>query len=781
MFNQLKLSSRFAGASFVSAALACALAGSAASAQCTGFALTQSTGATIDPGVTDIGSHGDDTTNTVTLPFAFSVYGVAYTSLNASSNGNVQFTGNNSAYSNVCLPAAGMGVMIAPHWDDLRTDGVNEGIFTSTVGVAPNRVFNIEWRAHYFTGAATDVANFEVRLFEDQSHFEIIYGVVSQGGSSATVGVQDVALPPTQVQCNAGGIAAGQKLTFSCTNLPIPPTGIGAATPGTVNACGVGGTSLLTIAVTPGFSPASSGITVTANLSSIGGSAAQVFYDDGTHGDAAGGNNTFSFSALVPPSATPGVKSLSYTVSDAQGRSSNGTIGLQVNPCPVAGPDVFVARLTDVAYYGATGNISAYAVGTDACNNGDLPVNWLSNVNQHPVIAQNFFRLKNGRFEQIGQSWLKHGFSSTNSGTCGTCQQPAGGGTQLGVSCSDAYGAGLNGSQGLLGPRSQVNATTGVYPYPFTAPTYDPTIGRRLQVFTADIDPAQNSGALYFADCHYVTSDDAQWINGALPAANGLNNATYQQILIPSTTATPSLTGTEHRMMPGIQAWKDQDPTVQLATAEYVDTSLVATGVRARFLVAGKATDNGNGTWHYEYAVYNLNADRNGGSFSVPIPAGVGVANIGFHGVFAHSGEPFPNTATNADNWAGSVSSGAITWSAPEPFVGPNGDNANALRWGTMYNFRFDASTAPTAAGGRVVSIGLFKPGTPTSVSAALIGPGSACGAADFDGVNGITVQDIFAYLSAFFAGDPRADFNHFGGIGVQDIFDFLAAWFAGC
>ena len=28
---------------------------------------------------------------------------------------------------------------------------------------------------------------------------------------------------------------------------------------------------------------------------------------------------------------------------------------------------------------------------------------------------------------------------------------------------------------------------------------------------------------------------------------------------------------------------------------------------------------------------------------------------------------------------------------------------------------------------------------------------------------------------------DPRADFNGVGGVTVQDIFDFLAAWFMGC
>jgi glycosylphosphatidylinositol phospholipase D len=50
----------------------------------------------------------------------------------------------------------------------------------------------------------------------------------------------------------------------------------------------------------------------------------------------------------------------------------------------------------------------------------------------------------------------------------------------------------------------------------------------------------------------------------------------------------------------------------------------------------------------------------------------------------------------------------------------------------------------------------------------------------DFNMSGGLEVQDIFDYLNAWFAGDPRADFNG-GGLAVQDIFDFLNAWFAGC
>ncbi len=53
--------------------------------------------------------------------------------------------------------------------------------------------------------------------------------------------------------------------------------------------------------------------------------------------------------------------------------------------------------------------------------------------------------------------------------------------------------------------------------------------------------------------------------------------------------------------------------------------------------------------------------------------------------------------------------------------------------------------------------------------------------AADFNGVNGVTVQDIFDFLTAWLAGNPSADFNHINGVTVQDIFDFLTAWLAGC
>lgn len=57
------------------------------------------------------------------------------------------------------------------------------------------------------------------------------------------------------------------------------------------------------------------------------------------------------------------------------------------------------------------------------------------------------------------------------------------------------------------------------------------------------------------------------------------------------------------------------------------------------------------------------------------------------------------------------------------------------------------------------------------------------CCTADFNKVGGVTVQDIFDFLSAWFAASPYANTGGNGTTGslsVQNIFDFLSAWFAG-
>jgi uncharacterized protein len=110
------------------------------------------------------------------------------------------------------------------------------------------------------------------------------------------------------------------------------PSGAGAASPASVIQ---GGTTLLTVLVTPGANPTSTGLVVTGDLSSIGGSATEPFFDDGTNGDVTAGNNTFSFSTVVTVATTPGAKSLPISITDAQGRSGSATISLTVTAAPL--------------------------------------------------------------------------------------------------------------------------------------------------------------------------------------------------------------------------------------------------------------------------------------------------------------------------------------------------------------------------------------------------------------------------------------------------------------
>ena len=133
---------------------------------------------------------------------------------------------------------------------------------------------------------------------------------------------------------------------------PTTPSGLGNANP---NSLLPGETSVLTVTVTPGANPASSGLTVTADLSSIGGSASQLFFDDGASGgDAVAGNNVFTYTATVASLTTPGAKLLPFSISDAQGRSGNGSISLTIQQPPPPVDHLVISQL-----YGGGGNSGA--------------------------------------------------------------------------------------------------------------------------------------------------------------------------------------------------------------------------------------------------------------------------------------------------------------------------------------------------------------------------------------------------------------------------------------
>jgi hypothetical protein len=376
-----------------------------------------------------------------------------------------------------------------------------------------------------------------------------------------------------------------------------------------------------------------------------------------------------------------------------------------------AGPDVTVITLIDTNNYGASAGIRGYSLGTVSCNIGTAPLNWCDRPSgcglgtqeeDHPVIAQNLYRLKNGRMDQIGASWLKHGFESTNTsdGACGSCQAPPLGSDQLGVGCTDAYDSFLNGSR-PLGRKSEVNPASGVFPFPpLASGNMSLPWHMRLAVAEADLSSALNPGARYFVEGHYVAADDAG-------AANGLNNASYREVSVHPTNFNLTLLATTVRERAAIQGWQAVDATVEL-----FDVDIPGTTPLQRFHVARKVTEPTPGTWHYEYAVHNMNADRAAGRLTIEFAGATTFSNTGFHDVDAHSGEPYDTT-----NWPATATANALAWTVPAFPSAP--EHANAIRWGTMYNFWFDASRPPAQITRHV--LGLFKKGTPAEVEFAVI------------------------------------------------------------
>lgn len=111
----------------------------------------------------------------------------------------------------------------------------------------------------------------------------------------------------------------------------VPPRGTGSANPAQVDS---GDTSLLTVTATHGAFPASTTITVTGDLSAVGGSTAQPFFDNGTNGDALAGDLVYSYLATI--TGTSGSKTIVATVGDELGRSTQTSFAIVISPPPVA-------------------------------------------------------------------------------------------------------------------------------------------------------------------------------------------------------------------------------------------------------------------------------------------------------------------------------------------------------------------------------------------------------------------------------------------------------------
>ncbi|MCA9919019.1 MAG: hypothetical protein KC445_13750, partial [Anaerolineales bacterium] len=171
---------------------------------------------------TDTFLYQDDGVTTLDLPFPFTFYGTTYTQLQASSNGNLQFGSGNAFFGNACLnegPAAGMGDMIAPFWDDL--DLTSFGYLQyDVIGEAPDRIFVLEWDDVPVFGNPDDRVTFAVQLFEESQDILFLYEDVTllngNSGGSATIGIQSEAQGVAlQFGCNQPVVANASRIRFT--------------------------------------------------------------------------------------------------------------------------------------------------------------------------------------------------------------------------------------------------------------------------------------------------------------------------------------------------------------------------------------------------------------------------------------------------------------------------------------------------------------------------------------------------------------------------------------
>ena len=384
----------------------------------------------------------------------------------------------------------------------------------------------------------------------------------------------------------------------------------------------------------------------------------------------------------------------------------------------VPGPDVIVGDLTGLAQFGTnSGTQVGLAVGTDSCNFGTVDLNWFANPsNDHPVIPQNLYRMSGGamndeRFEQIGQSSVKHGFTALTNNICNLGCNGVGG-TRLGSGCSDPYSASLNSGPNL-GSRAWINPFSGAYPRNDSATPNNNHTGHthtgpshRILTEINDLNTALNIGATYYAESQYITPHEYAWCQTNPTQCNMYNNVSYRKYSVTGTTSPFSFSpaAATVRTKAAIAAWTG-------ATQVEFKPDNGNDGVGT---IAYKVTNPSPGVWHYEYAVYNQNLDRAIQSFGVPLAAGVTLTNIGFHAPPQQPGWAFDgttgNTGFSSAPWTQTQTAGAMTWSSETLTQNPN---ANAIRWGTMYNFRFDSNRPPQTTN---ATVGFYKTGAPITV-----------------------------------------------------------------
>ncbi len=155
----------------------------------------------------------------------------------------------------------------------------------------------------------------------------IVLGDLVPAGDNLSAVFTPHAAGSAVIHAEVSGLNSVDSGVIAPTGVPTNPTLAAAANPNTLAA---GATVVLTAAVTLGTNPTSTGLQVTADTSSFGGPTNAIFHDDGINGDAAAGDNIYSFQVQTPSNLTGNTMSVTVNVVDAQSRSASASISVTV-------------------------------------------------------------------------------------------------------------------------------------------------------------------------------------------------------------------------------------------------------------------------------------------------------------------------------------------------------------------------------------------------------------------------------------------------------------------
>lgn len=359
---------------------------------------------------------------------------------------------------------------------------------------------------------------------------------------------------------------------------------------------------------------------------------------------------------------------------------SNTVAGLDGNLYDISSPTIWGRR--GPAHPGGEIGFSAR---NDMCNPGTVTIPWQAAMQpNHPKFGFMIVRESGGRMVQVSDwSYIKHAFTSVNtsSGPCLPCTNP-GTGSVMGIGCSDAYAASHNGDRFWLGPPEELNPWLG---------TWNPVGSYFDRGDPAVPPPANMDGARSLSSGQISAFDVVKNRVTVKESELGVAGATYyyQIHLIHQgealTKRTNNLRSRGVTFTWGGSAW---NPPSNVGSS--VNGSVLTRWTGATYNAGANGTDDGQfgvavkvtgpvgGFWHYEYAVQNIDNNRAGSAFRLPVCAGARVQNLGFRDIDANP----------LNDWTTSVQSNEIAFLAAA---------GNSQRWNQVFNFWFDCDVAPVA------------------------------------------------------------------------------------